>query len=106
MLTVVVVVVVYVMDKLSSLANTELTKSEFVRTLSASVTSDQVVCDLRLAFYNEDDCLLLHFFLPAFPLPHELYRSQNQFHQSHMILSNYLTKPTLPVWHFIVRYIN
>ena len=33
-------------------------------------------------------------------------QEQSQFHQSHMILLNYLTKPFLPVWHFSVRYRN
>lgn len=41
------------MDRLSLLVNTELTKSEFVRSLNTSVARDQIISDFRLALYNE-----------------------------------------------------
>ena len=41
------------MEKLRTLVNTELAKSEFIRTLNSKVSSDQVIRDIRLALYNE-----------------------------------------------------
>ena len=41
------------MEKLRILMNTELVKSEFIKTLDTTVTSDQVIRDVRLALYDE-----------------------------------------------------
>ena len=41
------------MEKLRTLVNTELAKSEFVSTLTSTASSDQVIKNVRLALYDE-----------------------------------------------------
>ena len=41
------------MEKVRTLVNTELTKSEFIRTLNSAASSDQIIKDVRSALYNE-----------------------------------------------------